>query len=48
MTVADDRLAEVGTGLDAWHAEYAGDLLVDLENSRADEREASVLRQSIR
>jgi len=43
MTIADQRLAEVATDLDAVHLESARDLLVSLEDWPAPEREAEVL-----
>jgi hypothetical protein len=46
MTVADDRLAEVGAWLDAWNFETARDLLSSLHGSPAHVREEHVLRHA--
>jgi hypothetical protein len=46
VTVADDRLDEVGTGVDAWDSQAARELLACVESLPLHEREACVLRRT--
>ncbi|HEY5317993.1 MAG TPA: hypothetical protein VIJ20_08430 [Solirubrobacteraceae bacterium] len=46
MTIADDHLAEVGSGMDAWDLEHARALLESVERLPAHLREALVLREA--